>query len=254
MIIIIIIIVLVLLLLISDSKNINKIENFSIDKHEKYIINLDTRKDRFDITNNLLNQYDFKNVIRFPAIKGKDISIDELNKIVEPSAMKSILDNYRTEHHELSYGAVGCYLSHINIWKKLVDHDLDYIIIFEDDALPAFNYNELQHIINNDVPNDWDIIFFGGIYNDYNKIYNKINNKINNNIVKIKKFYELHAYIINKKGALKLLTNAIPIKKQLDSWLSDLATDNLVNIYGITQNKWIQNPKINNTDIQTEIK
>jgi glycosyl transferase family 25 len=246
MIIIIILIILVLLLLINNCDNINKIENFSLDKLEKYIINLDTRKDRFDITNNLLNQYDFKNIIRFSAVKGKNISVNELNKIVEPSAMKSILKNYRNEHHELSYGAVGCYLSHINIWKKLEKDDLDYIIIFEDDALPTFNFMELQQIISNDVPNDWDIIFFGGIYNDYNII--------NDKIVKLKRFYETHAYIINKKGALKLLSNAFPIKKQLDSWLSDLASNNLVKIYGITQNKWIQNLKINSTDIQTEIK
>lgn len=246
MIIILILIILVLLLLKNNCDNIKKIENFSLDNIEKYIINLDTREDRFDITNNLLNQYDFKNVIRFPAVKGKNIPNNELLKIIEPSAMKSIFDNYRKEHHELSYGAVGCYLSHINIWKKLEKNNLDYIIIFEDDAYPKFNLTELQKIIKNDVPDDWDIIFFGGIYNNYNII--------NDNIVKLKRFYETHAYIINKKGGLKLLSNAFPIKKQLDSWLSDLASNNLVNIYGITQNKWIQNPKINSTDIQTVIK
>jgi hypothetical protein len=64
----------------------------------------------------------------------------------------------------------------------------------------------------------------------------------------------MHAYIINKKGALKLLSKVFPIKKQIDSLLSDLASNNEVNIYGITQNKWTQNPQINNTDIQTEIK
>ena len=64
------------ILLLNNCNNI-KIENFSLDKLEKYIINLDTRKDRFDITNNLLNQYDFKNIIRFPAIKGKNISNNE---------------------------------------------------------------------------------------------------------------------------------------------------------------------------------
>jgi hypothetical protein len=64
----------------------------------------------------------------------------------------------------------------------------------------------------------------------------------------------MHAYIINKKGASKLLSKAFPIKKQIDSWLSDLASINYVNIYGITQKKWSQNPQINMTDIQTEIK
>jgi GR25 family glycosyltransferase involved in LPS biosynthesis len=245
MVIIIIIIFLILFLLTYNHNNI-KTENFSLDKLKQYLINLDHRKDRFDITNNLLYQYDFKNVIRYPAVNGKNMTNDELVKIVDPVAMKSILDNYRKDHHELSYGAVGCYLSHINIWQKLKADNLDYIIIFEDDAKPSFSFTELQEIIENNVPNDWDIILFGGIYN-------KTNN-INDNITKIYTFYEMHAYIINKKGAIKLLSQAFPITKQLDSWLSDLAINNYVNIYGITKNKWGQNSQISNTDIQTEIK
>jgi len=245
MIIIIIIIFLILFLLTYNHNNI-KIENFSLDKLKQYLINLDHSKDRFDITNNLLYQYDFKNVIRYPAVNGKNIPYDELIHIVDPNSMKSILDNYRKYHHELSYGAVGCYLSHINMWQKLITDTLDYIIIFEDDANPSFSFTELQEIIVNYVPNDWDIILFGGIYN-------KTNN-INDNITKIYTFYETHAYIINKKGAIKLLSQAFPIKKQLDSWLSDLAINNYVNIYGITKNKWGQNSQISNTDIQTEIK
>ena len=51
--------------------------------------------------------------------------------------------------------------------KKLEIDNLDSIIIFEDDAYPSFNFIELQEIINYNVPNDWDIILFGGIYNNY---------------------------------------------------------------------------------------
>jgi GR25 family glycosyltransferase involved in LPS biosynthesis len=241
-----IIIILILVLFLLAYCNNQNIENFSFDKLKLYLINLEHRKDRFDITNNLLNNYDFINVIRYSAINGKNISKDKLIEIIEPSAMKSILDNYRKEHYELSYGAVGCYLSHINIWKKLEIDNLDYVIIFEDDALPNFSYTDLKEIIEKYIPNDWDMILFGGIYNNCNVI--------NDYVKKIQTFYEMHAYIINKKGASKLLSKAFPIKKQIDSWLSDLASINYVNIYGITQNKWSQNPQINMTDIQTEIK
>jgi GR25 family glycosyltransferase involved in LPS biosynthesis len=241
--IIIIIILIITLLLLNSNQNI---ENFTLEKLELYLINLEHRKDRFEITNNLLKDYNFNDVIRFPAVLGINISNEELIKIVEPSAIKSILNNYRKDHHELSYGAVGCYLSHVNIWKKLEFDNLDYAIIFEDDALPNFSFFELKDIIKNYVPDDWDIILFGGIYNN--------NTKINDYILKIFTFYEMHAYIINKKGALKLLPKVFPIKKQIDSLLSDLASNNEVNMYGITQNKWTQNPQINNTDIQTEIK
>ena len=64
----------------------------------------------------------------------------------------------------------------------------------------------------------------------------------------------MHGYIINKNAANKLLKKAYPIKKQIDSWLSDLASDNYINIYGVNNNKWVQNSEINNTDIQTIIK
>ena len=241
--IIIIIILIITLFLLNSNQNI---ENFTLEKLELYLINLEYRKDRFEITNNLLKDYNFNDVIRFPAVIGKNISKEELIKIVEPSAIKSILNNYRTDHHELSYGAVGCYLSHVNIWKKFEFDNLDYAIIFEDDALPNFSFFELKDIITNYVPDDWDIILFGGLYNN--------STKINDYVIKIFTFYQTHAYIINKKGALKLLSKAFPIKKQIDSWLSDLASSNEVNIYGITKNKWVQNETIINTDIQTEIK
>jgi GR25 family glycosyltransferase involved in LPS biosynthesis len=245
MIIFIIIIILALfLILYNDNSNIIYNNDFNLEKLELYLINLENRKEKFDITNNLLNNYGFNNVIRFPAVNGKNISKEELLKIIEPSSMKSILDNYRKEHHELSYGAVGCYLSHVNLWKKLQFDNLDYIIIFEDDAIPNFSFLDLQKIIKNYVPDNWDIILFGGIYNKCKYI--------NNYIRKIYSFYETHAYIINKKGALKLLSKAFPIIKQIDSWLSELAQNNYINIYGINKNKWKQNSEF--SDVQTEIK
>ena len=246
MIVFIIIIILVLFLILYDNSNIVYNNNFNINKLEQYLINLEDRIDRFEITNNLLNYYDFTNVIKYPAIIGKNIPNEELIKIVKPSAIKSILDNYRTKHYELSYGAVGCYLSHINIWKKLEFNNLDYFLIFEDDTLPKFNFTHLQEIIKNYLPNDWDILLLGGIYNKCKYI--------NDYVRKIYSFYETHAYIINKKGALKLLSKAFPIKKQIDSFLSDLTQNNYINIYGITKNKWTQNPQINQSDIQTKIK
>ena len=94
MIVFLIIIILVLFLILYDNSNIVYNNNFNINKLEQYLINLEDRIDRFEITNNLLNYYDFTNVIKYPAIIGKNIPNEELIKIVKPSAIKSILDNY----------------------------------------------------------------------------------------------------------------------------------------------------------------
>ena len=52
--------------------------------------------------------------------------------------------------------------------------------------------------------------------------------KVSENIHKVKDFVLMHNYIINKKGAKKLL-NLLPINAPLDTWLS--LNSNKVNIY-----------------------
>jgi GR25 family glycosyltransferase involved in LPS biosynthesis len=45
-----------------------------------------------------------------------------------------------------SKGAVGCYLSHYIFWKKVVDEDLEYALILEDDAL----VDDVENLLKSD--------------------------------------------------------------------------------------------------------
>ena len=162
---IIILFIFIILLVLNNKTTCKSIEMFNnINKYKQYLINLDHRKDRFNVTTNLLSIFNFKHVMKYPAINGKNILYDELVKIVDPDSMKSIINDFRNEHHELSYGAVGCYLSHVNIWDELSNsYDTNEIIIFEDDTYPASNLEKIHIILQNNVPGDWDIVLFGGI-------------------------------------------------------------------------------------------
>jgi GR25 family glycosyltransferase involved in LPS biosynthesis len=217
-------------------------------KHIKqYLINLDHRKDRLLTTQKLLKDYGFNHVQRYPAVNGKKMTEDELKSIVVDHAMPSILQNYRHAHHELSYGAVGCYLSHVNIWKKgLYDKDdkNDMILIFEDDTYPSYDLTTLDEYLKY-VPSDWDIVFLGGEYNN--------TEPINEYVSKLIKFYRTHGYIIRKKCIPYLLNNAFPIEKQIDSWLSDISLKGDIQIYGFIKDSWGQNEEIAFTDIQTPL-
>ena len=234
--------------LCNTSSNTEHIIYFdSIHYIPKYLINLDHRQDRLKITTKLLNDYGFDEILRYPAVNGKHMSNNELEKIVAPHAMTSIRNGFRKEHHELSHGAVGCSLSHINIWKKFNDSssdDNDMIIIFEDDTRPSFTIKDLHEFLKH-APTNWDIVFFGGEYHT--------TQPVNEYITKLDKFYRTHGYIIRKKCIPFLLQHAFPIEKQIDSWLSDLASDHKIHIYGITKNDWKQNDQIAATDIQTPI-
>jgi len=221
---------------------------YPVTNYEIYLINLPFRKDRLATTVEKLNSYGYTNINIFPAVNGKLLSDDEIKEFVHSRALEPIFQNRRTRHHQLSRGAVGCSLSHIRLWEKLRESNVQYFVIFEDDTNPIDTehyWKEIQNVIPK-LPNDWDLFLLGGIYNNPRKTDFSF-------CVKITSFYCTHAYIIRQSSLDKLLPRSIPIEKQIDSWLSDLASGNIVNIYGLIPNSWGQNDEINSTDIQTQI-
>jgi glycosyl transferase family 25 len=212
----------------------------NIKECKKYIINLEKRPDRLAQTLKNLNNKNYYDIKRFNAFEIK--SIDEAKKYVTPESMYPIIKKQRTAHNQLSIGAVGCFLSHLEIYKMLANSNDDYVLIFEDDTLPSLDIDELQSRLN-DAPTDWDIFLIGGIY--------KKKEYYNDNIYDVKRFILLHSYLISKKCAKKIIDNALPMNQQIDWWLSDLATNGKIKIYGLIDSRWKQNPLINDTNIQT---
>lgn len=206
-----------------------------------YLINLDKRTDRLKTTIRLLNDKGYTHVERFSAIDSTT-KWDHVKQFVSPDAVDSIIKGYRTEHHQLSKGAIGCYLSHYELWKKAAEDDTN-IIIFEDDTYPTLSYVELKKYLGH-VPGTWDLILFGGVYNTQSNI-------INQYVSKLSRFYCLHAYMISSKACKFLISRALPITQQVDSFLSDLSEENYLDVYGLRNTGWVQNPEVNSTNIQT---
>ena len=62
-----------------------------------------------------------------------------------------------------SLHAVGCYLSHYNLWKKLEQEKrTEPLFIFEDDATCAHHMIEDTLKIIPHLPHDWDLFYIGG--------------------------------------------------------------------------------------------
>ncbi len=243
MIMIISVVVFLVVLIVLLLKNVRITNKNLMLLNKQFLINLDHRSDRLAITTKLLSDRGYNNVIRQPAVNGHNMSDTFIKTIVVESELEPIFSNKRTQHHQLSKGAIGCSLSHINIYKQLhSESSIRYYIIFEDDTLPTKSLTEVSDALNN-TPDDWDILLLGGIYHR--------NNVVNNVVCKVHQFMCLHAYIINKKCVDYLLKNAITMSKQIDWWLSELAVNGKLNIYGLIDQSWIQNPQINSTNIQT---
>ncbi len=88
------------------------------------------------------------------AVDGRLLSEENINEIY--SSAKAI----NTIGRELSRGEIGCALSHISIYKKMVNENISEAIVFEDDI--EFNNNLLKvlHKINN-FPDNWNLVLLG---------------------------------------------------------------------------------------------
>lgn len=183
-----------------------------------FVISLETRQDRYEyIKQNYIHNtiYDLE-IIK--AYDGKNINNNSENyNLLKNTFLNSIEDNKNKNKNINNYnylyigdftlGEVGCFVSHILLWKKIINENIDQALIFEDDCIFNVNFsNRLDNIIKNEMPPDYNILWIGGKMGD-NYINNK-NNIISNNIA-IKKEehpYGTFSYIITRKCAQLLLS------------------------------------------------
>jgi len=195
-----------------------------------YCINLKYRTDRWNaFSNQPIIQDIKKNYVfeRFDAIAGSTIDIPNDSRI-SMRTKRNIKDLSRRDHEDLNTaGGVGCYLSHVEIWKKVVTNPEPYAIIFEDDAAVPANFitvftNEFKNM--NLLPTVPDMWTFSYAWNFY---YNVKGRQLpQNQPENIRGNWILNTcpggtggYFITKEGAKKLLESAFPIDMHVDFYI-----------------------------------
>jgi len=167
---------------------------------ESVVINLDRRKDRYDLFQK--NHPSFaKDVKRVSAVDGQSLVLT-----------KDLVHLFRDNEFKWSKGAMGCALSHYELWKQMKYSSP--VLVLEDDVLcPPDFLNKLNQIYAN-MPTDTDILFLGGLLPQNKEAYAQKIEQVNPYISKIKRNAEskrqyIHfctsAYIITKQGAEKMI-------------------------------------------------
>jgi len=222
-------------------------KNFDSNEFEVYLINMPKNTDRLKNFQESYTNSDmsFKKFNIFPAIVGKELNIIDF---VSPKAYQQILFSEKTgsrmHHYDLTRGAVGCYLSHLSIYKKIIEKNMKYGIIFEDDAIIATDFYKRLLYGLNIVPKDWDIFLLGVICLkcDFEKEY-----------INIKRFWGTHGYIINNQSAKKIIEYLDkPLSKQIDADMSLLIKKGIINVYAINPIIVAQDTKFG-SDIQMAV-
>jgi len=219
-------------------------------KYRTFVINMDKDVERYNKIASYYHNSDLSELPleRYSAVVGKNVEPTDWLTDDAINDFKQVLNNgYRTHHYQLTYGGIGCFLSHYNLAKQLLsEKNVDAYIVFEDDT--AIPRNLLSHIETqmSELPEDWDYLMFYTIRANGDPITNKLN--------KLKSFWGLNGYIINKKGARKLVeeTNANKIDGQIDSYLSRMIQQNKMNIYS-TKKHLVKSNAVD-TNIQVMLK
>lgn len=162
----------------------------------------------------------------FEAVDGKQLSQSEITKIYDSKTAKKL------RKVDLLIGEIGCSLSHLGVYKKMLAQGIQQAIILEDDAVIEDGFlqviNEIRHF-----PNDWELILLGHGNAKYDC---KIKQTTLNNLPdyylyqSIAKLPGMYGYIINQQGATKILDANQKIYHCIDYFTGNYK---IVNFYAI---------------------
>lgn len=162
----------------------------------------------------------------------------------------------RQQHYELTPGAIGCFLSHIKCWNKFLDtypSDGDFVFILEDDTMPGAKFDKTFTTISQHFPPRCDLLLCSHL--SYGEMEEVEHMGIQYKFLRPRSaFYLLNAYFITARGIKKILNDLFKkdnkFYKQLDSYLSDLLNENIINVFLLKENECFQ-VGISPTSIQT---
>lgn len=100
------------------------------------IINLDRRTDRWETFIKIAKETDIENYERFSAVDGKELHLTPY-----------LINLFKNNKFRWRRGIIGACLSHYTLWKELVESDIEYYLIFEDDVDLCDNFKHKLDVV-----------------------------------------------------------------------------------------------------------
>lgn len=141
---------------------------------------------------------------RIPAVYGKDLSPEDLKMSF------SVFRSFCAMGRKLTLGEIGCSLSHLAIYRKMIKAEIPYALIFEDDiVIDASITEKLIEIEKMVTPNKAQVILFSALGfkgGDENGIFQ------NNEAMCT------DGYVITLSAAKKIYHANYPVVTTADAW------------------------------------
>jgi GR25 family glycosyltransferase involved in LPS biosynthesis len=170
----------------------------------------------------------------------EEIHIDCING--NKQDVKKMLSEYNMSllnwnwHSSPRGGELGLWLSNINLFKKMIDENIENVLLFEDDAIVTYKINDAIDNAFNEMPEDYDFMSF--VFPSSSKHLYKDDANIGLKTICSAKYNHFGTYAVlwsnsGAKNMLKIL-NEIGITCPIDIYMYDfLLKENLINGYSL---------------------
>lgn len=193
-----------------------------------FVISLSSNQARRQYISGELDKHQLKYQI-IDAVDGDSLDDKTIDGVYSE---KFAVSNFK---RTLSKGEIGCALSHLSVYKKILNDNIERAIILEDDAIIGDNFVNVIENINQAAPTIWQLILLGynedinGFFSDCQVQVSEPNKSLNFSIKKpLTPAYQTHAYLINQQGAEHLIELIQPLYQPIDHYT---AKAKLVSVY-----------------------
>ena len=171
-----------------------------------YLVNLDKNKDRMEYMDAQLNRLGIQ-YERIPAVYGASLTKRERKERF------SLFRSFCAMGYKLSPGAIGCSLSHCSIYKKMIEENVPYALVLEDDIVIDPFIKEIIVAVGKFVDESRpQVILLSAISND------GTGNSSNIEIMRVKSGMCTDGYVITQAAAKLILRVNYPVVTTADSW------------------------------------
>jgi GR25 family glycosyltransferase involved in LPS biosynthesis len=197
-----------------------------------FCINLDRRPDRWTKFSEQPGAAEFP-MRRFAAIDGRTIRVLD-NKQISLQAKSNIIKKTRRSHDEIdTVGAVGASMSHTTVWRRFLESGAEYALVFEDDIKIPPGLPAILAACSKDRAelNGFDLWLL------HYAFVGMEGASAPRGLLPLTKtwsapqdFYSFAGYVISRRGAERLLSDAFPVEMHIDRFANKKAELGLLDV------------------------
>jgi GR25 family glycosyltransferase involved in LPS biosynthesis len=154
-----------------------------------FVVSIDRCIERFQFAYKNISEAGFQNISRF---KGVDATVDNLDEAWAVHGSPK-LNEKDTEFVYEWKGKQGCMLSHLHLWKQIIEKKIERVVVFEDDVRFHSEWSHYAPEFIKNTPDNYHILYLGSQIELHTQ-----------HPIAIVPVYCTHAYVITYEGAKHL--------------------------------------------------